>query len=59
MKALGGSVPRIMRLFLAEAGTLGAVGGLLRISLGCRPGAVDWRGRVFGVAISAAPVVFH
>src|SRR4029079_10474656 len=28
MKALGGTVPRIMRLFLAEAGTLGALGGI-------------------------------
>jgi putative ABC transport system permease protein len=52
MKALGGTVPRIMRLFLAEAGTLGAVGGVLGFLLGVV--LARWIGeRIFGVAISA------
>jgi putative ABC transport system permease protein len=52
MKALGGTVPRIMRLFLAEAGTLGAVGGLLGFLLGVV--LARWIGeRIFGVVISA------
>jgi putative ABC transport system permease protein len=52
MKALGGTVPRIMRLFLAEAGTLGAVGGLLGFLLGVL--LARWIGeRIFGVVISA------
>jgi putative ABC transport system permease protein len=51
MKALGGTVPRIMRLFLAEAGTLGALGGLLGFLLGVL--LARWMGeRIFGVAIS-------
>ena len=53
MKALGGTVPRIMRLFLAEAGTLGAVGGLLGFLLGVV--LARWIGeRIFGVVISRA-----
>jgi putative ABC transport system permease protein len=52
MKALGGTVPRIMRLFLAEAGTLGAVGGMLGFLLGVL--LARWIGeRIFGVVISA------
>jgi putative ABC transport system permease protein len=52
MKALGGTVPRIMRLFLAEAGTLGALGGLLGFLVGVV--LARWIGeRVFGVVISA------
>jgi len=52
MKALGGTVPRIMRLFLAEAGTLGAVGGLLGFLVGVV--LARWIGeRIFGVVISA------
>lgn len=52
MKALGGTVPRIMRLFLAEAGTLGAAGGLLGFLLGVV--LARWMGeRIFGVVISA------
>jgi putative ABC transport system permease protein len=52
MKALGGTVPRIMRLFLAEAGALGAVGGLLGFLLGVV--LARWIGeRIFGVVISA------
>jgi putative ABC transport system permease protein len=52
MKALGGTVPRIMRLFLAEAGTLGAVGGMLGFLVGVV--LARWIGeRIFGVVISA------
>lgn len=51
MKALGGSVRRIMRLFLAEAGTLGVVGGVLGFVFGIA--LARWIGeRVFGVPIS-------
>jgi putative ABC transport system permease protein len=51
MKALGGTVPRIMRLFLAEAGALGALGGLLGFLVGAL--LARWMGeRIFGVAIS-------
>jgi putative ABC transport system permease protein len=52
MKALGGTVPRIMRLFLAEAGALGALGGLLGFLLGVV--LARWIGeRIFGVVTSA------
>ena len=52
MKALGGTVPRIMRLFLVEAGTLGAMGGLLGFLVGVL--LARWIGeRIFGVVISA------
>ncbi|HEV2522151.1 MAG TPA: ABC transporter permease [Candidatus Acidoferrales bacterium] len=52
MKALGGTVQRIMRLFLAEAGALGALGGLLGFLVGVA--LARWIGeRVFGVVISA------
>jgi putative ABC transport system permease protein len=56
MKALGGPVSRIMRLFFTEAGTLGIIGGIL----GFAAGAVLARwigGKVFGVAISPRLVV--
>jgi ABC-type antimicrobial peptide transport system permease subunit len=56
MKALGGTVNQIMRLFLAEAGALGITGGIV----GFVVGAVLARwigGRVFGVAISPRLVV--
>ena len=57
MKALGGAMPRLVRLFLAEVGTLGAVGGLLGSFLGTALAA--WIGRrVFGTAISARFEVF-
>lgn len=52
MKALGGSISRILGLFLAELGTLGAAGGLI----GCVLGIVlaRWIGeRVFGASIQA------
>ncbi len=51
MKALGGSMARIVGLFLAEVSTLGAVGGLI----GCAMGMVlaRWVGqRVFGASIN-------
>lgn len=51
MKALGGSISRIVGLFLAEVGTLGAVGGLI----GCVIGMVlaRWMGeRVFEASIN-------
>jgi putative ABC transport system permease protein len=57
MKALGGSVSRIMRLFLAEAGTLGVIGGTIGFLIGIL--LARWMGgRIFGVAISPRPVVF-
>jgi putative ABC transport system permease protein len=57
MKALGGSISRIVGLFLAEVGVLGAVGGLA----GCIAGVAlsHWMGqRVFGTAISARWEIF-
>ncbi len=51
MKALGGSISRIVGLFLAEVGVLGAVGGLI----GCIAGVAlaQWMGqRVFGTSIT-------
>lgn len=57
MKALGGSITRIVGLFLAEVGVLGAVGGLA----GCIAGIAlsHWMGqRVFGTAISARWEIF-
>jgi putative ABC transport system permease protein len=51
MKALGGHMTRIVRLFLAEAGLLGAVGGISGAVLGTLLSA--WIGRqVFGTATS-------
>ncbi|HYL47490.1 MAG TPA: ABC transporter permease [Candidatus Limnocylindrales bacterium] len=57
MKALGGSITRIVGIFLAEVGVLGALGGLL----GCFAGVVlsNWMGRrVFGAAISLRWEIF-
>jgi putative ABC transport system permease protein len=57
MKALGGSISRIVGLFLAEVGTLGAVGGLV----GCVMGMVlaRWMGqRVFGASIKPLWEIF-
>ena len=51
MKALGGSISRVVGLFLAEVGVLGAVGG----AIGCIVGAIltRWMGhRVFEATIS-------
>ncbi|MFZ0036262.1 MAG: ABC transporter permease [Candidatus Acidiferrales bacterium] len=51
MKALGGSIGRVVGLFLAEVGVLGAVGGVLGYTLGAV--LTLWIGkRVFGTAIS-------
>jgi putative ABC transport system permease protein len=51
MKALGGSIRRIMRLFLFEAGALGFTGGMLGCLLGIA--LSEWIGqRVFGVELS-------
>ncbi len=50
MKALGGSMPRVVRLFLTEAGVLGVAGGVLGYLGGIF--LSQWVGRsVFGVAI--------
>jgi len=57
MKALGGSVQRIMRLFLAEAAALGVAGGTIGFAIGVV--LARWiGGRVFGVAISPRLAVF-
>jgi len=57
MKALGGSVQRIMRLFLAEAAALGLLGGTIGFPIGVV--LARWIGeRVFGVAISPRLAVF-
>ena len=57
MKALGGTISRIVGLFLAEVGVLGAAGGLI----GCIAGAAlaQWIGhRVFGTSITPRWEVF-
>jgi putative ABC transport system permease protein len=57
MKALGGTISRIVGLLLAEVGVLGAAGGLL----GCIAGMVlaQWMGRrVFGTSITERWEVF-
>jgi putative ABC transport system permease protein len=57
MKALGGSIGRVVRIFLAEVGVLGAVGGVVGTMLGF--GLSYWMGlRVFGTAISPRWEVF-
>lgn len=57
MKALGGSISRVMGLFLAEVSVLGAAGGLI----GCVAGVVlaQWMGRrVFEASIAPRWEVF-
>lgn len=57
MKALGGSISRVVGLFLAEVGVLGAVGGLI----GCIVGLAlsRWMGqRVFDATISVRWEIF-
>ena len=57
MKALGGSIARVVGLFVAEVGVLGAAGGLI----GCVAGVAlsHWMGeRVFGTSISARWEIF-
>lgn len=57
MKSLGGSISRIVGLFLAEVGVLGAVGGLCGAILGVA--LSYWMGlRVFGAAISPRWEIF-
>ncbi|MFZ0735717.1 MAG: FtsX-like permease family protein [Candidatus Acidiferrales bacterium] len=57
MKALGGSIGRIVGLFLAEVGVLGAAGGILGYILGAA--LTLWVGRrVFGAVISPRLEVF-
>ena len=51
MKALGGSISRIVAIFLAEAGLLGATGGIVGYVLGI--GLTYWMGRrVFHASVS-------
>jgi putative ABC transport system permease protein len=51
MKAIGGPVSRVVRLFLAEAGTLGLAGGVLGYVLGL--GLAEWVGEsVFGMSVT-------
>ncbi|MGB9070842.1 MAG: FtsX-like permease family protein [Candidatus Acidiferrales bacterium] len=57
MKALGGTIARIVGLFLAELGVLGAAGG----AIGCVAGVVlaQWIGRrVFGASIEPRWEIF-
>ncbi|HEV2289057.1 MAG TPA: FtsX-like permease family protein [Candidatus Acidoferrales bacterium] len=51
MKALGGSIQRVVRLFLAEVGVLASIGGVAGYALGMALSV--WMGhRVFGASIS-------
>lgn len=57
MKALGGTITRIVGLFVAEVGVLGAAGGVI----GCLAGMAlaDWMGRrVFGTSIAPRWEIF-
>lgn len=57
MKALGGSIGRIVALFMAEVGVLGAAGGFVGAILGVE--LSRWMGqRVFGTAISSRWEIF-
>lgn len=57
MKALGGSMQKVLRIFLAEVGILGFAGGVLGYVLGVLLSI--WMGhRVFGVSISPRWEVF-
>jgi putative ABC transport system permease protein len=57
MKALGGSIARIVALFMAEVGVLGAAGGFVGAILGIE--LSRWMGqRVFGTAISTRWEIF-
>lgn len=57
MKALGGSIGRIVTLFMAEVGVLGAAGGFIGAILGLA--LSRWMGqRVFGQAISSRWEIF-
>ncbi len=51
MKALGGTISRVVRIFLAEVGILGGLGGLLGYGIGIL--LSNWMGeRAFGTGIS-------
>jgi putative ABC transport system permease protein len=57
MKALGGSIERIVALFLAEVGVLGAAGGLIGSAIGVA--LAQWIGRqVFGTSIAPRWEIF-
>jgi putative ABC transport system permease protein len=57
MKAIGGSVRRVVRLFLAEAIVMGIVGGLIGSAFGIL-GSI-WLGKtVFGVAAEPRWIVY-
>jgi putative ABC transport system permease protein len=57
MKALGGSITRIVGFFVAEVGLLGAAGGLVGAVLGA--GLSYWMGlRVFGTAVTPRWEIF-
>jgi putative ABC transport system permease protein len=57
MKALGGSITRIVGFFVAEVGLLGAAGGLVGAILGA--GLSYWMGlRVFGAAVTPRWEIF-
>lgn len=57
MKALGGPVDRVLRLFLAEAAVLGVAGGVLGAALGIALSI--WLGQaVFGVAARPRLIVY-
>jgi putative ABC transport system permease protein len=57
MKSLGGSIARIVALFMAEVGVLGAAGGFVGTVLGIE--LSRWMGqRVFGTAISTRWEIF-
>ena len=57
MKAIGGSVRRVVRLFLAEAILMGIVGGLFGSAIGL--GISIWLGKaVFGVAAQPRWIVY-
>jgi len=57
MKALGGSIQRIVALFLAELAVLGVTGAVLGYAAGI--GLTFWIGeKVFGVRVSPRPEVF-
>lgn len=57
MKALGGSIERIMALFFAEVGVLGASGGVIGCAIGLA--LAQWMGaRVFGASITPRWEIF-
>ena len=57
MKAIGGSVRRVLRLFLAEAALLGLAGGLIGAAAGIVL-SIGLGKAVFGVAAQPRPIVY-